>query len=388
MIPWRGDMVQGIIRRYSVFITRHPFAVVAIMLLVTAFAIHLAGTITTKTTESRDFLPEDVESINTLFLVEDEFGSINDLYFIIQTEPEHAGSNEIRDVRKPEVMRYMDNIAELAVHTEGVMEVTGPSSVLRNINGGRLPLSYREIQDLTSKNGLFDRYLSRDYTTALVIIHTADDADLNTLEVELNKILKNVERPAGISAQLGGRILEQKVVEKSIRPDMRKTSFYSLLGIIAIVLLIFRSVRYGFIPLTTIIFGSIWAMGYVGLVGMGLSSATSGVLSMIMGIGIDFGIQVVTRYRFERVSRTPAEAMEISLNNVILPMTTTTLSALIGFQALKLGKLTFMEEMGVIMSYGVAASMLAAITIVPAIIIILDTVDLRELYNKILIDLR
>jgi len=51
--------------------------------------------------------------------------------------------------------------------------------------------------------------------------------------------------------------------------------------------------------MTTIIFGTLWGNGYVGFIGMGMSSQTSGVLSMIMGIGIDFGIQVVTRYRFE-----------------------------------------------------------------------------------------
>ena len=70
--------------------------------------------------------------------------------------------------------------------------------------------------------------------------------------------------------------------------------------------------------------------------------------------------------------------MAVTLNNVIVPMLTTTLAALIGFQAMSLGKLTFLGDMGTIMSYGVAASMVAAITIVPALIIIFDTVDLKK----------
>jgi len=59
-------------------------------------------------------------------------------------------------------------------------------------------------------------------------------------------------------------------------------------------------------------------------------------------------------------------------------MLTTTLAALIGFQAMSLGKLTFLGDMGTIMSYGVAASMVAAITIVPALVIIIDTTDIRK----------
>ena len=131
-------------------------------------------------------------------------------------------------------------------------------------------------------------------------------------------------------------------------------------------------------------------MGYVGLIGMGMSSQTSGVLSMIMGIGIDFGIQVVTRYRFELLNIPaikerhpdldlgPKDAMAVTLNNVIIPMLTTTLAALIGFQAMSLGKLTFLGDMGTIMSYGVAASMVAAITIVPALVILFDTIDIKK----------
>jgi predicted RND superfamily exporter protein len=188
--------------------------------------------------------------------------------------------------------------------------------------------------------------------------------------------------------------MESVIMQKSIGPDMAKTSMYSLIGILIIILVLFRSIKYGFTPMSTIIFGTIWAMGFVGFIGMGMSSQTSGVLSMIMGIGIDFGIQVVTRYRFELqnipalkerhpdIDIGPKDAMEVTLNNVIIPMLTTTLAALIGFQAMSLGKLTFLGDMGTIMSYGVAASMVAAITIVPALIIIIDTMNTTKYLNK------
>ena len=198
------------------------------------------------------------------------------------------------------------------------------------------------------------------------------------MESELDKIINELSPPPGIQTTVGGAAMEGVVMEKNIGPDMAKTSLYSLIGILVIILVLFRSIKYGFTPMTTIIFGTLWAMGYVGFIGMGMSSQTSGVLSMIMGIGIDFGIQVVTRYRFElqnipglkerhpNMDLGPKDAMAVTLNNVIIPMLTTTLAALIGFQAMSLGKLTFLGDMGTIMSYGVAASMVAAITIVPA----------------------
>jgi len=39
---------------------------------------------------------------------------------------------------------------------------------------------------------------------------------------------------------------------------MAKTSMYSLIGILIIILVLFRSIKYGFTPMSTIIFGTIW----------------------------------------------------------------------------------------------------------------------------------
>ena len=120
----------------------------------------------------------------------------------------------------------------------------------------------------------------------------------------------------------------------------------------------------------TILFGVIWALGFTSLIGMGISPVTSGVISMIMGIGIDFGIQVINRFKQEMIEYDKKEAMRRTINGVFMPMLTTTLAALIGFRAMSLGELKMMGEMGTIMSFGVAFCMLAAITIVPSLLVL------------------
>jgi predicted RND superfamily exporter protein len=389
-------MSNKIIELYSNFITKFPVLVLVIMLLVSVFAIQMAGTIKTKKSDTKSMLPQDAEAIKTLNSIENEFGSTNIVSFAVEMDPLYTGSDEVRDVRDPRVIQYTDQLSQLALHTDNVIDVTSPASVLKSVNGGRLPQSSRDIQELSNKNGLLDRYISKDYTLALVTIRTTDDVDLSKLEPELEKILQQVPKPPGITASIGGSVMESQIMQTAIAPDMAKTSLYSLVGILIIVLVLFRSIKYGFTPMTTIIFGTLWTMGYVGLIQMGLSSTTSGVTSMIMGIGIDFGIQLVTRYRLELQNLStlnehhpqfqlgPREAMTVTLNNVIIPMLTTTLAALIGFQAMSLGRLTFLGDMGTMMSYGVAASMIAAITIVPAIILIIDTMNMKNIYKKLM----
>ena len=387
-------MVRNPVELYSRIITQHPITILIVMLLVTAASLQLAGTIETKKSDIKSMLPQDVDAISTMNNIENEFGSTNMVLFAVEVDPAYTGSDEVRDVRDPRVLMYMNQLAGLAMHTENVIGVTSPASVFKMINNGRLPQSVSEYEEIAHKNGLLDSYVSKDYSLALVRIQTSDDVDLKALEIELNKFITQVPTPPGVITTLGGMAMESIVMEKSIGPDMAKTSMYSLVGILAIILILFRSIKYGFLPMSTIVFGTIWTMGYVGLIKMGLSSQTSGVLSMIMGIGIDFGIQVVTRYRFElgnlsalkekHPHLTSRDAMEVTLNNVMIPMLTTTLAALIGFQAMSLGKLTFLGDMGTIMSYGVAGSMVAAVTILPALVIIIDTMDIKNIYKKLL----
>ncbi|RLG25160.1 hypothetical protein DRN76_03125 [Methanosarcinales archaeon] len=375
-------MIQDCIDRYAHFVAHHPYLILLFVILLSSFAFVMMSTVATEKTDLKDYLPEDIEAIATLFDIEDKFGSVDFVYIVVEVDPAYSGSDEIRDLRDPQVLRYVEQISQLAMHTEDVMEVSSASTMIKSINDGRLPQSLRKVKELTSKNGLLDGYISDDYEMSLVKIRLVDiDADLDNIEVELGKIIQSTPRPAGIKVSLGGQVMEGQAMEKTIKPDMRRTSTYSLIGILIVVLVLFRSPKYGFIPLTTILFGTLWAMGYVGLTGMGLSSDTSGVISMIMGIGIDFGIQVTTRYRFERAHQLPPDAMALTLGKVIMPMLTTTLAALIGFQAMSMGQLTFMGDMGTMMSYGVAACMVAAITVVPSFILIADTLSISKIFT-------
>ena len=375
-------MIQDYIDRYAHFVAHHPYLILLFVILLSFFAFVMIGTVTTEKADLKDYLPEDIEAIATLFDIEDKFGSVNFIYIVIEVDPAYSGSDEIRDLRDPQILRYVEQISQLARHTEDVMEVSSASTTIKSINDGKLPQSIRKVRELTSKNGLLSGYISDDYTMSLVKIRLIDiDANLKNIEIELEKIIQATPHPAGIKVSLGGASMEGQAMEKAIKPDMKRTSTYSLIGILIVVLVLFRSPKYGFIPLTTILFGTLWAMGYVGLTGMGLTSNTSGVISMIMGIGIDFGIQITTRYRFERAHQLPPDAMELTLKKVIMPMSTTTLAALIGFQAMSMGQLTFMGAMGTMMSYGVAACMAAAITAVPSFILIADTLSISKIFT-------
>ncbi|MCK4731663.1 MAG: MMPL family transporter, partial [Methanophagales archaeon] len=54
------------------------------------------------------------------------------------------------------------------------------------------------------------------------------------------------------------------------------------------------------------------------------------------------------------------------------PMCITTIAAVIGFESLSLGKLTTMADMGTMMAVGVVFCMIAALTVVPAVLVLFE----------------
>jgi len=69
----------------------------------------------------------------------------------VEVDPTYQGSDEVRDVRDPRALVYMDQLTELSLHTEKVIGVTSPTTVLKNINNGRLPQSEGKLSNLQEK---------------------------------------------------------------------------------------------------------------------------------------------------------------------------------------------------------------------------------------------
>ena len=355
-----------LLKVYGRVVAHHPVIVLLLMLLVSAYAVEAASNIKNAATSYRKMLPEETDIVRTMLIAGDQFGGISSALIVIESAPSESGSNEIRDMRDPEAVKYVGMLAKRALLVHDVIGASSAADVVRE--NGMVPGDIEVIKGYAP--GL-SRYISDDHSMSLVRLQLSPDFDEQEIALELEAVAAEVPRPAGVLVSVSGEAVQSGQMEKLIGPDMQKTSAISLAGILIIVVLLFSSLRYGLIPMTTIIFGTLWAFGIMGLLGMTVDSQMAGVTSMIMGIGIDFGIQVVTRFRHELGNKgSPEEAIAVTLENVILPMGISTLAALVGFKAMALGTLTFLGSLGVVMAYGVAASMVAAITVVPALLVI------------------
>lgn len=367
---------KGPLEKYAQFVAHRSSIVLAIVLIFTLVTGYQASMMETVGTSQKAWLPEDIGVIQTFELIADQFaGSFTKATIAVQTEPSYAKSNEIRDVRDPEALRYVDLLSEQAKLVYGVVSVESAADVIKEANGGRIPGSLRSVKSLLEKNEMAEQrirnYISDDYTMSVVRLNLLEDIDAKEVVEELRDVIA-IKKPHGVSVEMADGPIVEVTMQELAQETMGMTSFVSFALIILILILIFASIKYGLIPLLTIVLGLIWAYGTLVLAGFEITPQTSGVMAMIMGIGIDFGIQVTKRFRYELRSQKHEAAMVNTILNVFYPMSITTIAAVIGFKCLSLGELPMMADMGTMMATGVIFCMVAALTVVPAILVLFE----------------
>jgi len=364
------NYIKKFVDGYAKWVAYHTKTMLLIVIAISILAFYFSGQVGTKSADQGDALPDDIEVIKAFDIISDNFGGSDSVMIAVEIDPSVPGSDEIRDLRDPRAIRYLYLLAELSASVDDVTGATSAGTLLKRLNGGELPQSQARIDELVQGFPLLSTYISGDYEMALVRISLSDQYEDYLLVEDLQDVIDHVEMPPGLKVSVAGEIVSGPVIESTIGPDMARTSNISLFGIIGILFLLYGSIRYALTPLLVIGLGVVWAFGYFGIVGLDLSSQTSGAISMIMGIGIDFGIQIITRFRYELKEKGPRASMEATLSFVFIPMATTTLAALIGFQAMSMGDLTILAELATIMGYGVTACFFAAITVVPVVAVI------------------
>lgn len=374
-----GDDKRGklnrLLDRYANFVVRHRFIIIAFVILFTIFTGYQASNMKTTSSSQEDFLPEGIEVIEVFDLVTDQFaGSESSATIVVETAPKYANSTEIRDVRDPEVLRYVGTLEKKAELVYGVISAESAASVIKQANDGRIPSSKKSVKSLLRDDMVqrqIGNYINDDYSITVVRIDLMGDIESEELTENLRGVIKG-DTPPGLEVKITGSPIINTVMSNLAQETMGKTSLISFALIFLILIIIFTSIKYGLIPLLTIVFGVIWSYGMLTLAGFEINPQTSSVMAMIMGIGIDFGIQVSKRFRYELASHEKERAMVNTLNNVFFPMLITTLAAIIGFRSLSLSQLPMMADMGNMMAVGVAFCMLSAVTVVPVVLLLFE----------------
>ena len=130
----------------------------------------------------------------------------------------------------------------------------------------------------------------------------------------------------------------------------------------------------------------------MGWLNLKLSVATVGIGAMILGLGVEYGVFLNTRYKEERdKGKTQLEALKIAVPAIGSAILGSGLTTIVGFLALTLSVMPMLQDLGKSLAIGIGFSLFISIFIAPAIIIIFEDLGIifarkmHSLYGNITI---
>ena len=126
-------------------------------------------------------------------------------------------------------------------------------------------------------------------------------------------------------------------------------------AIMTLILLLLFSVRWRLLPLGIVVVGTIWAFGVAGYLGIPLTIVTISGLPVMLGIGIDYAIQMHARIEEEVVIDRAAHPIQETSRNLGPALLVVTFDAVFAFAALRYAKVPMLREFGLLLIIGVIA---------------------------------
>jgi RND superfamily putative drug exporter len=214
--------------------------------------------------------------------------------------------------------------------------------------------------------------VNQSRTIAFAQVTTPENMSLTEMEVvakEIKEITASLRSTDGLRIEYGGQLFRIFEIPES--------EALGLLAAIIILVLAFGSVIAMGLPIGVALLGLAAASGVVTIVSnlMSMPSEATSMVAMIgLGVGIDYALFIVTRYREAlhdgmSVEESIVEAIDTS-GRAVLFAGVTVVVALLGL--LSIG-LAFVSGFSVAMAIGVAVMMVASVTLLPSLLAMVGT---------------
>jgi predicted RND superfamily exporter protein len=194
---------------------------------------------------------------------------------------------------------------------------------------------------------------------------------------ELRALVAGVERdaraalPPGYAVRVTGPLLVVSRMLDEIR-DTQLGSFGSALLLVgALAALCLRSVRLALLAMVPTTLPVLLTLGAMGALRVPLDIGTTMVAAIVLGLGVDESLHLLTAYRrFRAEGRTRAEAVPAAVRDVGRALVTSAAALCVGFLVLVFVPWKSLASFGAVSVVAIAASLLADLLVLPALMLV------------------
>ena len=209
-------------------------------------------------------------------------------------------------------------------------------------------------------------------SVASIRLQDTGDHRIETAERNISELASQDEGPLRVSS-VSPVIIEDEY-KKATEEGMAPLVGMAFLLIAALLLLFMRTISDLLLTLVGLLTSIIWIIGAEGWLGpnaLGLTgppnSLTTMVPIIVIGLTVDYAIQIVSHYREQRNAGEPVlAAVRMGTRNVVIPLLLAAVTTIVSLLASLFSPIDIVQDFGIIGGLGVGMSLVVMLTLVPA----------------------
>lgn len=308
-------------------------------------------------------LPQDLSVLKKMNFMRDQFGA-DMVYVIYDVKP--TGYEE---VLMPEILKQIEATEDKIIHNENILVVNSVPQMIKDYNDGVIPEDYDEIKRIYELAKSMDdpraSLINYDRTIILSEVKTNTGANAKAISDAIGSIRDDVSNSnnLGLETGLTGYNALDKATFEVIISDFSYTTFIAFAFVGIVVYFTFKSLIKGMIPMVIVLLSLLWTNGTIGYLGIPMTVASMGAAAMVMGLGIDFGIHLISIFaEFRAMGMSIKDAIINTIEKDIRAIVGTAITTIAGFISLWFSSLPAMADLGTILLIGIFYSMVLALT--------------------------
>lgn len=321
-----------------------------------------------------NFFPKSHATRQTADLINSHFGGSENLAVLISG-----------DIKDPALLRRLDHYESELERLPDVGNVTSIATIIKAMSRAlndpgeagydQIPLTreavaqYIELYNLSGDPGDFEKIVDFDYKKAQMII-TMRNPDASAIKQVIKEVEKLTEGDRAVSRLGGQSLITAELSDIVVRGQMISLAA-AILIITLMMMMLFRSVVAGILAAVPLVMAVIMLFGLMGYFGVRLDIATAMLSSIMIGVGVDYTIHFLWRYRRERLEgRNYGEAVIRTLTTTGRGISFNALSVIVGFSALILSLFPPIKFFGFLVVMSIFTCLIGALVLVPALCLI------------------
>ncbi|MCA9718310.1 MAG: MMPL family transporter [Myxococcales bacterium] len=391
------------------FILRFPRAIVIVTLLLAALAGVSASGLKVDS-RLRVLLPQDSPSVVHLDRMATEFGNHEDLYVVVRSPSRDANlafageladalaaDDDIRYVIFRRDTRFFDRNVLLYASLEDLLDIRRRviARIQAEIRRELSPLgeTAEDVDDVDlSEDELRERYGLKDRppehfetdegrVVVIVVRPRRPSTDFAFAKQLLGRIdehaaaLNPSARHPELAISYAGGYEKHTQLARRLEQDVASGTAVALVVLTLTLVFYFRGLRAVPLILTPLITAALAALAFAYHWAAHLNLVGAFMFAVLLGIGIDFGIHVLARYRDERGEGAPVEeALVTTLATAGVSTGAGAASTAVAFALLGVAEFKGISQFGVIASVGIVLAFVCAVIVLPAMLVLFERV--------------